>query len=191
MNKEPKQLGTFQSDEVVELSKVPVLYDEDGTAYINVDKLTKRVPQEMFWKVYLTDFLSLLGLLDSRQVDVLVYLCSHTSPHDNMFYGTYREIADGVGCSLDTVTRLMKRMQERHFLIKVRNGAYRISAALMMQGSEQKRQILLTIERSDIASMGVSRTKEKELPAGSPDVVIQGSSVQSLPSKIDEVSDDE
>ena len=35
------------------------------------------------------DFLQVLGILDSKQVDILVYILENTEPANNTFVGTY------------------------------------------------------------------------------------------------------
>ena len=70
------------------------LQDLDTGEYIEVDQITKRaLGQKAFWKVYLIDFLQVLGVLDSKQIDVLIYILEHTKPSDNTYIGTYRKTA--------------------------------------------------------------------------------------------------
>ena len=88
------------------------LVDQDTGEVIEVDQITKRVlGQKHFWKVYLMDFLQILGVLDSKQVDVLIYILEHTEPANNTFIGSQRDIANHCNVSLDTVSRIMKKLQ--------------------------------------------------------------------------------
>lgn len=120
------------------------LVDQDTGELIEVDQITKRaLGQRQFWKIYLMDFLQVLGILDSKQVDVLVYILENTKAADNTYIGTYRRIADGAGVSLDTATRVMRKLQEHKFIKKVQNGVYQVSPNIMMKGSEHKKSLLL------------------------------------------------
>lgn len=120
------------------------LQDLDTGEVMEVDQITKRaLGQKQFWKVYLIDFLQILGILDSKQVDVLIYILEHTNSSNNTYIGTYRKTADGSKTSLDTTTRVMKKLQTNGFLNRVQNGVYQVSPLIMMKGSEHKKQLLL------------------------------------------------
>lgn len=120
------------------------LQDLDTGELIEVDQITKRaLGQKQFWKVYLIDFLQILGVLDSKQIDVLIYILENTKAADNTYIGTYRKIADGARVSLDTATRVMRKLQANNFIKKVQNGVYQISPLIMMKGSEHKKSLLL------------------------------------------------
>lgn len=121
-----------------------ILQDLDTGELIEVDQITKRaLGQKQFWKVYLIDFLQILGILDSKQVDVLIYILENTKAADNTYIGTYRKTAEGSGVSLDTTTKVMRKLQENGFIKKVQNGVYQISPLIMMKGSEHKKSLLL------------------------------------------------
>lgn len=120
------------------------LVDQDTGELIEVDQITKRIyGQKQFWKVYLMDFLQILGILDSKQVDVLIFVLEHTDASTNTYIGTYRKTAEGCGCSLDTTTRVMKKLQEHGFIKKIQNGVYQVNPCIMMKGTDHKKQLLL------------------------------------------------
>lgn len=120
------------------------LVDQDTGEVIEVDQITKRaLGQKQFWKVYLIDFLQILGVLDSKQIDVLIYILEHTEAASNTYIGTYRKTAEGAEVSLDTATKVMKKLQDNGFIKRVQNGVYQISPVIMMKGSEHKKQLLL------------------------------------------------
>ena len=52
----------------------------------------KAVEAKNFWKLYLGDFLPVLGIVESKQVDILIYILENTQPSTNMFVGTYKTI---------------------------------------------------------------------------------------------------
>ena len=126
------------------------LVDQETVEVIEVDQITKRaLGQKQFWKLYLVDFLQVLGVLDSKQVDVLIYILENTKSSDNTYIGTYRKTAEGSGVSLDTATKVMRKLQEQKdgngkpFLSRVQNGVYQVNPLIMMKGSEHKKNLLL------------------------------------------------
>ena len=69
------------------------LIDKETGEIIEVDQITKKVyGQKNFWKLYLGDFLPVLGIVESKQVDILIYILENTQPSTNMFVGTYKTI---------------------------------------------------------------------------------------------------
>ena len=96
------------------------LQDLDTGEYIEVDQITKRaLGQKQFWKIYLMDFLQVLGGFEYKQLDVLIYILEHTEAANNTFIGTYRSLEKNVGVSYDTVAKtiklLLKRLYEEDF----------------------------------------------------------------------------
>ena len=89
------------------------------------------------------DFLQILGVLDSKQVDVLIYILENTEASTNTYIGTYRKTADGTGVSLDTATKVMRKLQDNNFIKKIQNGVYQVSPNIMLKGSEYKKSLLL------------------------------------------------
>ena len=120
------------------------LIDQDTGEVIEVDQITKRaLGQKQFWKIYLMDFLQVLGGFESKQLDVLIYILEHTEAANNTFIGTYRSLEKSVGVSYDTVRRTITLLQGKGFLKKVSNGVYQVSPTIMMKGSEHKKSLLL------------------------------------------------
>ena len=116
-------------------TKTRSLVDMETGEQINVQQIVKRIyGQKMFWKVYLMDFLQVLGVLDSKQVDVIIHILKNTEPSNNTFIGSQRKIAEIAGVSLDTVAKIMGKLQ----------GVYQISADIMLRGSDYKKQLLLS-----------------------------------------------
>lgn len=120
------------------------LQDLDTGELIEVDQITKRaLGQKQFWKVYLMDFLQVLGVLDSKQVDVLIYILENTESANNTFIGSQRDISERCNVSLDTVSRIMRKLQENGFIKQIKRSVYQISPTIMMKGSEHKKSLLL------------------------------------------------
>lgn len=121
-----------------------VLQDMETGEVIEVDQITKRsLGQKQFWKIYLIDFLQVLGILDSKQVDVLITILENTNASTNTYIGTYRKTAEMANVSLDTTTRVIKKLIDKKFIKKIQNGVYQISPLIMMKGSEHKKHLLL------------------------------------------------
>lgn len=120
------------------------LVDQDTGEVIEVDQITKRaLGQKQFWKIYLMDFLQVLGGFEYKQLDVLICILEHTEAANNTFIGTYRSLEKSVGVSYDTVRRTITLLQGKGFLKKVSNGVYQVSPTIMMKGSEHKKSLLL------------------------------------------------
>ena len=151
------------------------LMDTKTGELMHVDQITKMVyGSKNFWKCYLMDFLTVLGIFDSKQVDVFIYIVENTNQSNNVFLGTYRKMAKDLHCSLDTVTRIMRKLQENNFVKKIQNGAYLVNPNILMKGNDNKRQILLSYYESEepINEITMSRTKRK--PIENPNAPIKG-----------------
>ena len=142
------------------------LMDTETGELMWVDQITKRVyGSKNFWKCYLMDFLTVLGIIDSKQLDVFIYIVENTSPSNNMFIGTYTKIAQDVGVSRPTIATIMKKLQENNFIKKVQSGVWFVNPNILMRGNDNKRQILLSYYTSDepVDEITYSRTKRKPL----------------------------
>ena len=118
--------------------------DTETGEKLYVDQITKRAyGQKQFWKVYLTDFLQILGLAESKQLDVLIYILQNTEQANNTFVGSYKKIAKEANVSEPTIAKIMKKLQEKDFIVKIQNGVWQVSPHIMMKGSEHKKSLLL------------------------------------------------
>ena len=121
------------------------LIDKETGEIIEVDQITKKVyGQKNFWKLYLSDFLPVLGIVENKQVDILIYILENTQPSNNMFIGTYKTIRENTKASETTIAKVMKKLQEQKFLKKIQNGLWQGSPNIMMKGNENKKQLLLS-----------------------------------------------
>ena len=133
---------------------------------LTVDQITKiAYGSRAFWKCYLMDFLSILGIIDSKQADVFIYIVENTNPSNNLFVGTYKKIANDVHVSEPTIAKIIKKLQAHNFLKRVQNGVLFVNPNILMKGKENKRQILLTYYQSDtpINQLTYSRTKRRQI----------------------------
>ena len=55
------------------------LIDTETGEIISVDQITKRIyGTRNFWKCYLMDFLCILGIIDNKQLDVLIFIVENS-----------------------------------------------------------------------------------------------------------------
>ena len=147
-------------------TKQKELIDVETGVSIWVDQITKRAyGSKNFWKVYLMDFLTVLGIIDSKQLDVFIYIAENTNQSTNQFIGTYDKIAKDVNVSRPTIAKLMKKLQDNRFIKKVQNGVWLVNPNILMRGSDKKRQILLSYYQADepINEVTFQRIKQKEI----------------------------
>ncbi|EOO23302.1 hypothetical protein IIU_07057 [Bacillus cereus VD133] len=143
------------------------LVDTETGEVIHVDQITKRVyGTKNFWKMYLMDFLTVLGIIDNKQLDIFIYIAENTNHSNNLFIGTYKQISKNVGVSEPTIAKLMKKLQTNNFIKKKQNGVYIVNPNIMMKGNDTKRQILLSYyeETKPLNSIEILRGKQKSLP---------------------------
>ena len=164
------------------------LLDTQTGEVIWVDQITKRTyGTKNFWKCYLMDFLTVLGIIDSKQLDVFIYIVENTNSSTNMFIGTYTKIAQDVGVSRPTIATIMKKLQENNFIKKVQSGLWLVNPNILMKGNDTKRQILLSYYESEepISKITLNRTKRPALDENTTQESTE-STVSELPAEIKE-----
>lgn len=144
------------------------LQDTQTGELIHVDQITKRsYGTKQFWKVYLMDFLSILGIIDSKQLDIFIYIVENTEQSQNLFIGTYAKIAKETGASSRTIAKIIKKLQDNNFIARVQNGVWRVNPNILMKGNDTKRQILLSYYREEKVEnerVEIARGERKEIP---------------------------
>lgn len=165
-----KNMEYIQETQTLVGSKKRELVDVETGEKILVDQITKRVyGTRNFWKCYLMDFLTVLGIVDSKQLDIFIFIVENTNQSNNVFLGTYKHISEQVGCSSTTIAKIMKKLQEKNFIKKIQNGAWLVNPNILMKGNDNKRQILLSYYETDepINKITMTRTKRTPLPNSS------------------------
>ncbi len=76
----------------------------------------------------------ILDTLGGRRSEIIEYVINHLDA-DNMFYGTYDEVAEALGASKPTVVATFQVMLEKKLLIRIKYGTYRMN----MDGSGESR----------------------------------------------------
>ena len=169
------------------------LLDTQTGEVIWVDQITKRTyGTKNFWKCYLMDFLTVLGIIDSKKLDVFIYIVENTNSSTNMFIGTYTKIAQDVGVSRPTIATIMKKLQENNFIKKVQSGLWLVNPNILMKGNDTKRQILLSYYESEepISKITLNRTKRPALDENTTQESTE-STVSKLPAEIAEIKERE
>lgn len=162
-----KQLEYSEATQTLVGQQRRELMDTKTGELMHVDQITKMVyGSKNFWKCYLMDFLTVLGIMDSKQVDIFIYIVENTNQSNNVFLGTYDKIAKDVGVSRPTIAKIMKKLQENNFIKRMQNGAWLVNPNILMKGNDNKRQILLSYYESEepINEITMSRTKRTPLP---------------------------
>ena len=147
-----KQLEYSEATQTLVGQQRRELMDTKTGELMHVDQITKMVyGSKNFWKCYLMDFLSVLGIMDSKQVDLFIYIV---------------KIAKDVGVSRPTIAKIMKKLQENNFIKRMQAGAWLVNPNILMKGNDNKRQILLSYYESEepINEIAMSRTKRTPLP---------------------------
>ena len=90
----------------------------------------------------------------------------NTNQSNNTFIGTYKKIANDVGCSETTIAKIMKKLVANNFIKRVQNGVWLVNPNILMKGNDTKRQILLSYYESEepINEITMSRTKRTPIP---------------------------
>ncbi len=155
-----KNMEYISNNQTLIGTKSKTLIDQETGEVIKINQITKRVlGQKHFWKLYLAEFLQILGVLDSKQVDVIIYILDNTEPANNTFLGGQRDIAKDVGVTIQTVSRVMVKLQNKGFVNKIKNSVYQISPEIMMEGADHKKSLPLNYYNDE---NGADIVEEKE-----------------------------
>lgn len=166
-----KHLEYIQDTQTLVGSRKRELLDVQTGEQIFVDQITKRVyGSKNFWKCYLMDFLTVLGIVDSKQLEIFIFIVENTNQSNNIFLGTYKHISKQTSCSSRTIAKIMKKLQENNFIRKIQNGAWLVNPNILMKGNDTKRQILLSYYESEepISEISMSRTQRTPIRNSNP-----------------------
>lgn len=144
------------------ISRTKRYIDEDGNEGTQTDIYKKVYGSKHFWKVWLSDLLCTLGLINnSKQLDVVFYVLDNTDQMNNLYIGTLQKTADKTGISYKTVATIFKKMQDVDMITKKQNGVYFVKPTLLMKGDENKKHRLL-IEYETVKKENEPKTAEEE-----------------------------
>lgn len=145
---EQAQVYDAHNQTVTTIKTLQLTDNETGEQYTAQGIKKTFLGTKQFWKLYLSDFLTVLGLCDSRQLDVLIYVLDNTDARTNLFLGTYDKIVEDTGISRPTVCRIMRKLLDNNFITRRNNGVYRVNPNLLCKGDEWHRRALF-IEYED------------------------------------------
>lgn len=126
------------------ISKTRCYIDEDGNEGFETEIYKKVYAGAHFWKVWLSDLLQALNLINNnKQLDVVFYVLENTDPANNLYINTLQKTAEKTGISYKTVAVIFKKMVDANMIIKKQNGVYFVRPELLMKGDENKKQRLV------------------------------------------------
>ena len=144
------------------ISRTKRYIDEDGNEGTQTDIYKKVYGTKHFWKVWLSDLLYTLGLINnSKQLDVVFYVLNNTDQTSNLYISTLQKTAEKTGISYKTVATIFKKMQEVDMITKKQNGVYFVKPSLIMKGDDNKKHRLL-IEYETVKKENELHTTETE-----------------------------
>lgn len=150
------------NNNIAYISRTKRYIDEDGNEGTQTDIYKKVYGGKHFWKVWLSDLLYTLGLINnSKQLDVVFYVLDNTDQTNNLYIGTLQKTADKTGISYKTVATIFKKMQDVDMITKKQNGVYFVKPSLLMKGDDNKKHRLL-IEYETVKKENEPKTEEAE-----------------------------
>lgn len=142
MSKQSKQYD--KNTNIAYISKTKRYVDEDGNEGTETEVYKKIYGGKHFWRVWLSDLLYTLGLINnSKQLEVVFYVLDNTDPSSNLYIGTLQNTAKETNISYVTVATIFKKMQNVDMITKQQNGVYKVKPNLLMKGSDLKRNRLI------------------------------------------------
>jgi len=149
------------SNNIAYISRTKRYIDEDGNEGMQTDIYKKVYGGKHFWKVWLSDLLYTLGLINnSKQLDVVFYVLDNTDQTNNLYIGTLQKTSDKTGISYKTVATIFRKMQEVDMITKKQNGVYFVKPSLIMKGDDNKKHRLL-IEYETVKKEGALEQQEQ------------------------------
>ena len=141
------------------ITRETIYKDESGEHTLQETEIYKKIyGSQQFWKIYLSDFLNALGLINNnKQLDVLFHVLENTDQASNIYIGTYQKITKEMDVSYQTVAIIFKKMQENNLITKIQNGVYKVNPSIMVKGGESKRQRLVV----EYESLKINNTEEE------------------------------
>ena len=121
-----------------------VFEDVETGELLDVHQILKvQYGSKAFWKCYLADFLAILGIFESKQLDILIHILENTNSSTNIYIGSQKNVQKKLDCSITTVNRTFQKLCDNNCLTKVQNGVYAVNPDLLMKGSDRKRALMI------------------------------------------------
>lgn len=107
-----------------------------------VDVVVKEIPRTGFAITYLSSIINLIDSIGNKKMLVVKYILKNMDSN-NLLIKTVREIADGSGCSVQTVNDTLKILEECGIIAR-KTGVVMLSPKLVHKGNAQKERFLMT-----------------------------------------------
>ena len=120
------------------------LIDNISGEPVPLNLFIKEIEKNQWEKAYahlLADYIEAPG---DKSCKVLAYLIRNKN-RDNMVLGTHRGLADSIGVGHATVTKILKILQVKKLIKKIRNGCYMVDPKMLGYGSHNAQVALMVM----------------------------------------------
>lgn len=139
MKKTPKFNNSFYDEKNQILTNVSFPVDPETGEVGDMVKVEKTYYGESgWWKLYLQQFLEVLGKFNINILNVMCFICENTATGNNIFLGTVDTIAKYCNISRSTVIRCMNELKDAGFIKMVARGQYMVNPKIMYVGGGDK-----------------------------------------------------
>lgn len=107
-----------------------------------VDVVVKEVPRVGFAITYLSTIVQLIDNVGNKKMQVVKYVLK-SMDSNNLLIKTVREIAEGSGCSVQTVNDTLKILESCGIIAR-KTGVIMLSPKLVHKGNAQRERMLMT-----------------------------------------------
>lgn len=107
-----------------------------------VDVVIKEIPRVGFAITYLATIVQMIESIGNKKMQVVKYILQNMDSN-NKLSETVREIANGSGCSLQTVNDTLKILEDCQIIAR-KTGTVMLSPKLAHKGNAQKERFLMT-----------------------------------------------
>ncbi len=106
-----------------------------------VDVVIKEVPRTGFAITYLASIINLIDSIGNKKMQVVKYVLKNMDSN-NILLQTVREVAEGCGCSVQTVNDTLKLLSDTGIIAR-KTGAIMLSPKLVHKGNARKERYLM------------------------------------------------
>ena len=139
MKKQPEYLQVKEKEYYIQV-------DEVGNAITGevkeVDVLFKEIPRTGFAITYLSTIIQMIESIGNKKMQVVKYILQNMDSN-NKLSETVREIAKGVGCSIQTVQETLALLQSVGIIAR-KTGTVMLSPKLVHKGNAKRERFLMT-----------------------------------------------
>jgi len=102
----------------------------------------KSTMDNYFTKVWLTNILQALDMIGNKKIDVVNYILENRNESNNRLVATQKEIAEAVGCTRQTVSKVIVALRNSDF-VRTKPGIVYINPNMAFRGGHKKRMYIL------------------------------------------------